>query len=301
MKIGLIDVDSHNFPNLALMKISAYHKERGDSVEFWDSYARYDLVYKSRIFCNSTDWDYDTHADETIKGGTGYGLDNHLLPEIEKHCPDYSLYPHFNEAIGFTTRGCPRQCEFCCVSAKEGCKSVQTADLSEFWRGQKVICSMDSNLLACKDRERILQQYIDSKAYIDFQSGLDIRFVNDGIAKMIAKLNVRMIHFAWDNPNDDLTAQFMKFRKQSTIDERNLTVYVLTNYWSTHEQDLCRIYKLREMGYTPFVMVYDKDNADQQHKDVARWVDNRFIFRSCEHFEDYKKYVKENPNQIKLY
>lgn len=295
MKIGLIDVDSHNFPNLALMKASAYHKQRGDFVEFWNGFDKYDIVYQSKIFSDSQDFIYDTHADQTFIGGTGYGLDNYLPPEIESMCPDYSLYPNFNEAIGFTTRGCPRQCPFCCVSKKEGCKSIQTADLSEFWRGQKVICSMDSNLLACTDRERILQQYIDSKAYIDFQSGLDIRLVNDGIEKMIAKLKVKMLHFAWDNPNEDLTEKFIWFRKRSSVDERNIVVYVLVNYWSTHEQDLYRIYKLREMGYTPYVMIYDKPNAPKQTKRLARWCNNRFIFRSCDSFEDYDKgYSKSN-------
>lgn len=94
MKIGLIDVDSHNFPNLALMKISGYHKAKGDHVEWWNGFQKYDIVYKSKVFDEtySHDMDYVIQADKIIKGGTGYGLHNKLPDEIEHHFPDYNLY-----------------------------------------------------------------------------------------------------------------------------------------------------------------------------------------------------------------
>ena len=137
MKIGLIDVDSHNFPNLCLMKLSAYHKAKGHTVEWWNAKGRYDLVYKSRVFTDtySKDTITVTNAEQVIFGGTGYDTKNRLPPEVEHSYPDYSIYPQFfGIAYGFLSRGCPRNCGFCIVSSKEGRKSVKVADLSEFWK-----------------------------------------------------------------------------------------------------------------------------------------------------------------------
>lgn len=117
MKIGLIDVDSHNFPNLALMKISAWHKSIGDTVEWCLPLDHYDIVYQSKVFDDtySKDIDWYPNADKNIKGGTGYGIKDTLPDNIEHMYPDYSLYPDLTEntAYGFLTRGCPRGCDFC--------------------------------------------------------------------------------------------------------------------------------------------------------------------------------------------
>ncbi len=288
MQIGLIDVDGHNFPNLPLMKISAYHKSLGDNVEFVTPIEckHYDKVYQSKVFTFTPDYDFCISADEVQKGGTGYGLENKLTPCIENMCPDYGLYPQFSEAYGFLTRGCPRGCPFCIVAQKEGCKSVQVADLDNFYRGQKVIKLLDPNITACSDRERLFKQLIDSGAWVDFTQGLDIRLVSD-IEDLIAKVKVKMLHFAWDNPEQDLTGYFQNFKKKTNLDERRLRVYVLTNFWSTHEQDLYRVYKLREMGYDPYIMIYEKETAPRETRLLQRWVNNKIIFRSCERFEDY--------------
>ena len=172
MNIGLIDVDSHNFPNLALMKVSAYHKAHGDQVEWWNGFKHYDIVYKSRIFTDtySQDIDYAIDADEVIKGGTGYDLKNELPYEVEHQYPDYDLYNIKDRAYGFLTRGCHRRCKFCIVSEKEG-NTHTVADLDEWWNGQKEIVLMDSNITASKDCERLFNQLIDSKAIINFEGG----------------------------------------------------------------------------------------------------------------------------------
>lgn len=285
-KIGLIDVDGHNFPNLPLMKISAYHKSLGDSVEWADLFTHYDKVYQSKVFDFTPDFDYFVDADEVAKGGTGYGLDNKLPECIEHSCPDYGLYPQHTEAYGFLTRGCPRGCPFCIVSKKEGKKSVQVAELDEFYRGQKVIKLLDPNITACADRERLLKQLADSGAWVDFTQGIDIRLIK-GVEPLLAKVKVKMLHFAWDNPEQDLTRQFEDFKKHTALNDRRLRVYVLTNYNSTYEQDLYRVYKLRELGYDPYVMIYDKEHAPKQTRHLQRWVNNKFIFRAVDRFEDY--------------
>lgn len=290
MKIGLIDVDSHNFPNLCLMKISAYHKKRGDQVEWWNGLKHYDVVYKSRVFTDtySQDVDYCISADEIIKGGTGYDLKNALPYEIEHQYPDYKLYSGWgSRAYGFLTRGCPRNCPFCIVSEKEG-NTHTVADLDEFWRGEGEIMVMDSNITASKDCERLFGQLIESNAWVNFEGGLDIRFLTDKGAEQLNQMKTSMIHFAWDNYEFQTYEKLKRFRPAIKKDVRKLRVYVLTNFNTTHEQDLERIYKLKEIDCDPYVMIYDKPNAPMNTRRLQRWCNNKFIFRTCDRFEDYK-------------
>lgn len=287
--VGLIDVDSHNFPNLCLMKISAYHKAKGDNVEWWNGLKHYDIVYKSKVFDDtySTDDDFVIMADEIIRGGTGYDLKNKLPDVIEHQYPDYDLYG-VKKSFGFLTRGCPRHCPFCIVSEKEG-NTHTVADLSEFWHGQSEIVLMDSNITASKDCERLFDLLIDSKAYINFEGGLDIRLLTDKGAEQINRMKTKMIHFAWDNYEFNTYDKLKRFRPLFKTDGRHLRVYVLTNFNTTHEQDIERVYKLKALDYDPYVMIFDKPNAPKATRDLQRWCNNKFIFRACEKFEDYQR------------
>lgn len=309
MRIGLIDVDHHNYPNLALMKISAFHKKQGDEVEWYMPFSdRYDRVYVSKVFSFTPDINEHINADEVIKGGTGYAieyengkeiykssLDKPLSNEIEHIYPDYSLYPMYckDTAYGFLTRGCPRGCAFCHVAPKEGQRSVKVADLSEFWRGQKNIVLNDPNILACKDWRELFEQLSQSKANIDFNQGLDIRLMTEEKAQAIDSIKYKEIHFAWDKYEDkDLVLPKLKlFASVSKTKPRNkeCVVYVLVNHTSTLEQDFERIYTIRDNGYWPFVMIYDKEHCKPIYKQIARWVNNRFIFAKCLDFTDYIK------------
>lgn len=282
MKIGLIDVDSHNFPNLALMKISAYHKARGDQVEWAIPMLKYDIVYQSKVFDFSPDENTCIQCEQLIKGGTGYDLDNKLPPEIENIYPDYSLYNIKNTAYGFLTRGCPRNCPFCIVGKKEGLKSYQVADLKQFWNRQREIVLLDPNLLACKNRIELLQQLIDSGAWVDFTQGLDIRLMTDDVIDKIKQLKIKMLHFAWDREKDSdiIICNLIAFKKATNIDMRKARVYVLTNYETDFDFDLYRVYKLKELGYDPYIMIYNKKHAPRRLKRLQRQVNNKYIWYS---------------------
>lgn len=295
MKIGLIDVDGHNFPNLALMKISAYHKAKGDDVEWCVPIFNYDIVYQSKVFDEtySKDITFTPLAEKIIKGGTGYGLENKLPYEIEHMYPDYSLYPEITKdtAYGFLTRGCINGCKFCVVSKKEGYKAFKVADLTEFWSGQKYIKLLDPNLLNCDEHIELLEQLLESKAYVDFTQGLDIRLTNEQNIELINKVKLKEIHFAWDNAKNNLVPYFEKYKALARHKPHGHygTVYCLTNFGSTMDENLYRIYTLRDMGFKPYVMVYDKPNAPREIRDLQRWCNNRKIFSSCPDFKDYKK------------
>lgn len=308
MRIGLIDVDGHNFPNIPLMKISAYHKQKGDSVEWYSPMfsGHMDKVYMSKVFSSTTDYQYYIDADEIVKGGSGYCIsivdgkeifdktkDIELPYEIEHIYPDYSLYEITDTAYGFLTRGCPRGCSFCHVETKEGRASRNVADLSEFWNGQKNIVLCDPNILACRQWKDLLQQLIDSNAWVDINQGLDIRLMTEEKAEMIKKLKIKELHFAWDRYQDkeNIIPKFKMFKEITNIDIRKLIVFVLCNFDTTIEQDLERIYTLREMGYWAYVMLYDKDNIPKGHilRKMQRWVNNRFVFAKCKTFEEYQR------------
>lgn len=309
-RIGLIDVDgTGRFPNIALMKISAWHKRNGDAVEWYDPMfaGHFDTVYLSKVFSFTPDYEFPIDADEIIKGGSGYCISlengkeifdeskNTNLPyEIEHIYPDYSIYPELTQdtAFGFLTRGCPRGCDFCIVGKKEGRCSVKVADLSEFWKGQRKIVLCDPNILACKDWRDLLQQLIDSRAEIDFNQGLDIRLMTEEKARLLNQIKIKEIHFAWDRYQDKekilpKLKLFASITKHSPHAHKAI-VYTIVNFDTTIEQDLERIYTLRDLGYWPYVMIYDKEHCQRVYKNMQRWVNNRFIFAKCKRFEDYE-------------
>lgn len=203
--------------------------------------------------------------------------------------PDYTIYPEYSFAVAMTSRGCPRGCGFCHVAAKEGRKAHVVATVQDFYAGQKHIEVLDPNITACQDKHELFMQYKRTGATICFNQGLDIRLLTDRDIDDINALRLRDVHFAWDNPEDDLTQNFKHYAKRAAhkIHGSYGTVYVLTNFNSTMEQDLHRIYTLRNLGYDPFVMIYDKPHAAKSIKDVARWCNNRIIFKSCQTFEQY--------------
>nr|WP_295277682.1 radical SAM protein [uncultured Blautia sp.] len=299
MRIRLIDVDGHNFPNIPLMKISAYYKNRENDVAWYDPLTDWhtppDKVFMSKVFTFTPDYPHPVCGKEIIKGGTGYNYPSggeKLPEEIEHIYPDYELYPQFrNTAYGFLTRGCPRGCNFCIVKDKEGQKSVKVANLSEFWNGQKNIVLLDPNMFACKAWKELSIQLIESKAWVDFSQGCDIRIMDAEKTEHLKQIKVKQVHFAWDR-YEDREVILPKFKEVKEIlgwDKRKLPVYVLVNFNTTIEQDLERIYTLRDLGYWPYVMIYNKQNTKPSDpvRRLQRWVNMRAVFDSVLRFEDY--------------
>ena len=301
------------------MKISAYHKSIGDETELYDPFHTYDLIYASKVFTETIEPDFEKDTP-VIRGGSGYDLTNKLPYHIEHIYPDYSLYPDFKAALGVLTRGCPRvnhaqsRGGFCITPDKDGCRTRKVADLSEFWRGQDQIYLLDQNLLAASERKELLQQLIDSNAVITFDGGVDVRYMSDEIIDMFRQMKVKDYHFAWDDPKENLEPKFAKVAQSGLIRKDRCGVYCLTNFWSTTEQDLHRIYTLRKYGYVPYVMIYDKqkfvhDNGkwkkgveniftieQLQHfktcQHLQRWCNNRALIQSIPDFNDYEPYAK---------
>ena len=304
MRIGLIDVDGHNYPNLPLMKISAWHKSRGDHVEWYQPMfsGRMDRVYMSKVFSFTPDYEYFINAKEIVRGGSGYCIelvdgkeiyhaerDKPLPAEVEHIYPDYELYG-IDYAIGFLTRGCPRGCGFCHVASKEGRRSYKVADLSEFWRGQKKIVLCDPNILACPEHLQLLQQLVTSGSKVNFNQGIDIRLINEKNIELLKQIRIDRIHFAFDRWQDReiIEPKLRMFAEKTGYERHKVMVYILVNFDTTIEQDLYRIQLCRELSFSPYPMIYDKEHCDPVYRKMQRWCNNR-IFWKTPTFDEYRR------------
>lgn len=315
MTIGLIDIDS-KIPNLALMKISNYYKELGEKVEFVEDGKEYEKIYASSIFTRSKsecEKLIEKYGDKIEIGGTGWDLKKELPIEIEKTRPDYDLYSAqeiarrmrgimtkerklqkaieiVNAGMGFTSRGCIRNCGFCFVPKKEG-KFKDVAEISDLINPKSnVLILHDNNLTAdpyCIDK---LNEIRDRKLIVDINQGCDVRLVTDEIAHALSEVkHLRSLHYAWD---------LMSFENQVMDGIKILSKYIkpyrhmcfmLVGFNTTFEEDMYRFRKLTEMKIDPFVMIYNQ-KEDVRLKHFARWVNSR-IYKKCK-FEEYEPWIK---------
>ena len=293
MKIGLIDVDGHNFPNLALMKISAYHKQQGDSVEWYSPMfsGHLDKVYMSKVFTFTPDYEYCIDADKIEKGGTGYKLYDKNLPEYMEHIfPDYSIYPQYDYAIGFLTRGCIRNCPWCVVPKKEG--QICAYDTWQHIKrpDSKKIVFMDNNVLASDHGiSQIEEMSHEKNIRIDFNQGLDARLITKDIAKMLAACKWdKYLRVACDR------TQMLPVIRQALdyLEEYGMKPYKVWSYVLIEDvQDAHhRIVELSKMGIKPFAQPYidfsGERKVDNEAKRLARWCNMKSTFNSCT-FEEY--------------
>lgn len=264
MKIGLIDVDSHKgYPNYALMKISAYYKDKGAKVEWAEKNKTYDIIYSSKIFTFTSDYDYSgIKTKKLYKGGTGYDISKKLPDEIERYKKlDYSIYPNCDFSIVFFSRGCIRNCKFCIVRKKEGL--IQPVDPVELNPAGKWIDVMDNNFFASSNWERSIQWLQEKNIPINFR-GIDIRILQPDQMDMLNKIKIKnSIFIAWDNPKDNIEPLLANLVQH--IKPYKIRCYVLIGFNSSIEEDLKRIYTLQKYKILPYVMVY-KDYENPKEK-----------------------------------
>lgn len=290
MKIGLIDVDGHNFPNLALMKLSAYHKANGDTVDWYEPlFGHYDKVYMSKVFTFTSDYEYFIDADEVIKGGTGYKLYDKVLPEeVDRTFPDYTIYPQYDFAIGFLTRGCIRKCPWCVVPKKEGAlkpycdwKSIKRADSDK-------IVFMDNNVLASEYGIEQMKSMVGQDVKIDFNQGLDARLITDEIAELLSRLKwISTIRLACD------TSQMIPIVEKAVqkLGKYGVKPYRIFVYTLIQDIDEAyqRIKALDKLGVKPFAQPYrdfETNYVNPEHKHLARWCNHKATHYSIP-FEEY--------------
>ena len=295
MRIGLIDVDGHSgFPNLALMKLSAWHKQKGDNVEWYSAMfsGHMDRVYMSKVFTFSEDYPYYVDTDEIIKAGTGYKDYTTVLPEEAEHIfPDYSIYPSCDYAIGFLTRGCIRNCPWCVVPRKEGKISPY-----EEWRNvkrndSKRILFMDNNVLASSHGIRQIEEMAGAQGIrIDFNQGLDARLIDDKIAELLGRIK-------WDKCvriSCDTSVMIPIVQKaierliKNGIRPKNIFVYALVQ---DVDESYYRIMEISSTGAYVFAQPYrDFDGAEptREQKQLSRWCNRKEYFVS-QTWEEYRR------------
>ena len=291
MNIGLIDVDGHSgFPNLALMRLSAWHKGRGDHVEWWNGFCRYDRVYMSKVFTFTPDVDTVIDAGEVIRGGTGYKDYGSLPEEIENTEPDYSIYPAVNYAVGFLTRGCCRRCPWCIVPVKEG--QIRPAAVWEEVKrpDSNRIIFMDNNVLASPHGLQQIKAMEGQKVWVDFNQGLDARLVTLETAALLARLRwIRFVRLSCDTTEMlPVIEQAVAYMKEAGIAKSRFWAYLLVQ---DVEDAKDRAVALKRMGVEPFAQPYrDYDGGEptRAQKQLAHWVNQKSVFHSCT-WEEFKK------------
>lgn len=217
MNIKLVDVDS-TIPNLALMKLSAWHKAQGHKVSierlgipFYPNERRdmtittngYDKVYLAAIFSGTIDSvKLDMWSDESIciYGGTGIDIEKTLPKDVESMQPDYSIYPENDTAYGFISRGCNRKCYFCVVPQKEGRVHQVETDLKRMISDFKKLKLLDNNILQLPNHAEVLTEIAEIGIRCDLNNGLDIRMITEENSELLSRLNhVSQFIFAFDD------------------------------------------------------------------------------------------------------
>ena len=278
-RVGLIQIDG-KVPNLALMKLASFHRKKGDEVIIIDlSSLGIDRWYGSKIFM----------------GGSGYDLRPKLPADIEIQVPDYELF-NTDYSIGFTTRGCFRDCGFCIVKEKEG--GFCEVDWKHHLKHLKYVI-MDNNFLASSHWRAKLLFFIENKIKVNFNQGLDIRLIDEPKAELLgrvlyydSKFVKRRIYFAFDDPKiEPIFRQNLELLLKH-IPAHRIMIYMLVGHDTSFEQDLHRFDVINSYGCDPFVMIFNNRKDDQRLRDFARWV-NRRLYRNLP-FNDYKQDYRRN-------
>lgn len=285
MNIGLLDIDNHNFPNLALMKIAAWHKSQGDNVEFATMFNSYDIIYRSKIFSWTPHNEYCYNTKKYISGGTGYDYNIVLDNNIDRCFGGYWLY-NCEHAYGFLTRGCPNKCSWCIVPQKEG-NIRPYADIEDFIGDFNSAILMDNNVLASDHGIKQIEKIIKLGIKVDFNQGLDARLIDDLMARLLARVK-------WFSPLRlacDTQAMIEPVRKAVELlrwhncKPIRYFVYVLIK---DIDETLDRVKFLKGIEVDPFGQVLrdDKFIPTKRHYELERWINHKAIFKTVK-FEYY--------------
>lgn len=273
------------------VKISAYHKARGDQVEWYNPLCKYDKVYAAKVFTFTPDYNYYINANQIEKGGTGYDIEKVLPIEVDRLQPDYSIYNiDSNLSYGFLTRGCPNRCKWCVVPKKEG-KISPYMDIEEITAGRKKAILMDNNILASNYGLQQIEKIIKLGIKVDFNQGLDARLITDEIARLLAKVKwIKRIRFGCDTPGQIAEVE----RASALIDKYGYKgEYFLYCILMDFEESFARVnyWKSKSRRFLPHCQPFRDLNNPHQiipqwHKDMAHWADRKEIYMSCD-FKDF--------------
>ena len=297
MNVALLAVDS-KYPNLALMKISAYHKSVGDSVEWYNPFDRYDRLYMSKVFSFTPDYDYyiNNVSGEIIRGGTGYDIHSLLPEEIDMIQPDYSIYPDIDDraSYGFLTRGCPNKCKWCVVPQKEG-NIRPYMDIDEITIGgmRPYAILMDNNVLASSYGLSQIEKIVYRKYHVDFNQALDARLVTDDVARLLSQVKwIKRIRFGCDTTSQigHCADAIERIRQYGYKGEFFLYCILLDDIEEAYHRIEC--WKEHEGKVLPFAQPFrDPYNPNQiipqWQKDMAHWADRKELYMSCD-FKDFE-------------
>ena len=298
MKIGLHDAEldympNKSFPNLALMKISAYHKSLGNTVDWWQPLDDYDIVYSSKVFDFTPENQY--LPPNTIKGGTGYGLYDELPSEIDSCYPDYSIYPKCDYAIGFITRGCIRNCRWCVVPKKEG-------KLHEYSRWQDIVRKdtdkvvlMDNNILACEYGISQLEELSHTNYKIDLNQGMDSRVVTDEIAKILSRIHwIKYIRFSCDTiPQIEHILKTAELLQKHGVKPYRMFIYLLVT--SDLENASYRVEQLKKLkGITIYAQAERNERLGIMPNKLQLEFAQRYVYSGKFRKETWKEYCNRN-------
>lgn len=278
MKIGLWNLES-KVENTALMQVSQYYKQKSDQVELYSPLFEYDKIYVFSLFSFTKK---PILKSNMIAGGTGFNICSRLPKEIEDSDLDYSIYPKCKTSYLWFSRGCFRNCPFCIVPTKEG--KIQPVEPKNLNPNGKYVSIMDNNFFGDLQWTNAIQELLDINQPVLFQSGIDVRTLGDYELLHLSKLKIyKQLYIAWDNPREDLSKKIIELTHY--ISHWKVACYVLIGYWSTPEEDLMRVERLRDLEVDPFVMPYNK--ADPYQKAFTRWVNHKATFKSV-NWKDYK-------------
>lgn len=316
MMVRLTQIDG-KFPNLALMKLSHFHKAQGDAVYFERSIVKgmfepdYDIVYGSSIFSTSEKKvsQFRANFPQSIIGGTGVNFTDtveQVISKAEYENYDYSIYPDFTGSIGFSQRGCRLRCSFCVVPKKEG-KNINSNTIYDIWKQnplntKKHIHLLDNDFFGQPNWQERANEIIDGKYKVSFNQGINIRLINQEGANVLAQMKFRddafkkrRIYTAWDNKRDEkIFLKGVQCLLTAGIKPAEIMVYFLCNYWEKGltEDVLYRFNQMKEIGLLPYPMIFEKWTATKELKKFQE-----YVIRGAYHATDFGTYQKENKKQ----